>query len=103
MKTKYGPSFDCSKYEREQINVIADRAVLLARRAGVKYDKLTATMDLTACHANGCALDLARLMQANDANFGHDVFGIRRYINRRDGTIGGCFVPRCAMPMGFTS
>lgn len=97
------PIFSCSKYEHEQLNAIADRAVRFAKRIGVNYDKMTALMDVTACHCNGCCLDLAKLLDASDSDFGHDVFGIRRHINRQDGTLGGCFVPRCAMPMGFTA
>lgn len=53
-------------------------------------------MDLTACHCNGCELDLDRLLLAPDPDFGHDVCGIRRHIDRRTGKLGGCFLPRCA-------
>lgn len=101
MKRKHGPSFDCSAYECEQINEIAERAVAMAKRLGVFYPKMTAVMDVTACHVNGYALDLAKLMAAPDGDFGHDVFGIRRHIDRKDGTIEGCFVPRCALGMSF--
>lgn len=94
----YGPSFNCSKFEHEIINRIANRAVAMAADAGAQYDKLSATMDITACHCNGCELDLAKLEAAPDSDFGHDVFGIRRHINRRTGKLGDCFLPRCAMP-----
>ncbi len=103
MKTKtnaasYGPSFKTSRFEHEFINKIADRAVKEDASLGVDYDKMTATMDVTACHANGCELDLQKLLAAPDSDFCHDVFGIRRHIDRRTGKIGGCFLPRCAMP-----
>jgi hypothetical protein len=100
MKTskQYGPQFNASKYEADIINQIANRAVKMAADLGVKYDKMTATMDITACHCNGMPLALDKLLAADDGNFGHDIFGIRRFINRRDCSIGGCFVPRCSLP-----
>lgn len=55
-------------------------------------------MDVTACHANGCPLDLEKLLHADAFNFSHDVFGIARYINRNTGKLENCFVPRCALP-----
>jgi hypothetical protein len=30
----------------------------------------------------------------DDANFTHDVFGIRKYLNRETGELTMCFVPR---------
>lgn len=102
MKTKttdtFGPSFKTSKFEHELINQIADRAVALATKHGSKYDKMTATMDVTACHANGCELDLNKLLGAPEHEFAHDIGGIRNHINRRTGKLEDCFVPRCAMP-----
>lgn len=34
-------------------------------------------------------------MNANDSDFGHDIFGIRRHIDRITGRLGGEFQPRC--------
>lgn len=58
-------------------------------------------MDITATHANGCPLDLARLLDADDFNFAHDVFGIARHLDRDGASATGgqllnCFVPRFA-------
>src|SRR6185436_16467195 len=101
MKTKtladYGPSFKTSRFEHDLINKIANRAVVLAVKFEVPYEKMEATMDITACHANGCELDLNKLLAAPEPDFSHDVFGIRRHIDRRTGKIGGCFLPRCAI------
>ena len=55
-------------------------------------------MDLVACHANGCPLDLIKLEGFDEANFLHDVFGIARHLNRQSGHLGGCFCPRSALP-----
>jgi hypothetical protein len=55
-------------------------------------------MDLMATHANGCPLDFAKLAGFDDFNLVHDVSGIQRHIDRDTGTLGGCFLPRCALP-----
>jgi hypothetical protein len=55
-------------------------------------------MDITACHLNGCKLDLAKLLAADDFNFAHDVLGIRRHIDRETGQLMNCFRPRFAKP-----
>jgi hypothetical protein len=98
MKTTYGPQFTATRREHELIRKIVRRAVRLAQDEGIDYDVLSASMDIEACHCNGMPLDLARLADADDGTFGHDVFGIRRFINRQTGEIGGCFVPRTALP-----
>ncbi len=70
----------------------------IVRRAAAFHpdDAMTISMDVTACHANGCPLDLEKLLDAPDFDFAHDVMGIRRHIDRKTGKLGGCFVPRCA-------
>lgn len=55
------------------------------------------TMDLTACHLNGCPLDLKRMAEwPHMFDLLHDVYGIARHIDRKTGKIGGFFVPRFA-------
>ena len=83
--------------ERELIVQIATRASELADEYGVKYTVMTATMDLIQTHKD-TPLDLAGLLAADDGNFGHDVFGIRRHMNHTTGKLEGCFVPRYALP-----
>lgn len=73
---------------------IARRAVKMAKGLGLKYDQMTAVMDIDACHSNGNPLKLQELLAADDFNFGHDVFGIRRHIDRTTGQLQNCFVPR---------
>lgn len=51
-------------------------------------------MDLTACHLNGCPLKLKEFLAADEANFGHDFFGIRRFLDRETGKLTNCFLPR---------
>lgn len=102
MTTQY-PQFTASKFETQLIVKIAQRAHFMAKKFGFGYAQHTAVMDIEACHCNGCELDLQKLLDAGDGDFGHDVFGIRRFIDRRTGKLGGCFLPRCAMPEKVTA
>ena len=67
---------------------IADRAL-----ANIK---LHLAMDIAACHLNGCPLDLKKLLTFEDADFFHDIIGIREHINRNTGKLENFFLPRCA-------
>jgi hypothetical protein len=87
-------SFRVSNPDSELIDKIVDRFM---GGADPSEESLDVTMDLTACHANGCPLDLQKLLDAPDATFFHDVRGIRRFINRETGQIPkSSFSPRCA-------
>lgn len=91
-------SFDVTRDEFVLISRIASRAVGVASQAGEPTDKIQFQMDITAAHANGCPLRLVSLLEADDFNFAHDVFGIRRHLNRDTGEIENCFLPRFAQP-----
>jgi hypothetical protein len=86
-------SFKATLEDSAKLQRIAERAsaILGSDRLGVK-------MDLTACHLNGCPLDLDKLLAAPIADFGHDVNGIARYIDRDTGQLTKHFVPKCAAP-----
>ena len=73
---------------------IGKRASELADRFGFKYKQMTAMMDIGACHSNGNPLRLADLLEGDEVNFSHDVFGIRANIDRTTGKLMNCFVPR---------
>jgi len=90
-------SFSISRETSDVIEKIVDRAEKMAKDNDVPFDRLCASMDLTACHANGCKLDLEALLNAKDGTFGHDVFGISRYIDRRTGKLIGFFLPRTTL------
>lgn len=87
-----------SPADQDTITSIGYRAERLAKQLGMTgrhgYSRRDVMMDLTATHNNGCVLRLAELLAASDADFAHDVFGIRRYLNRDTGALEGCFVPR---------
>lgn len=85
--------------------VTTDEARLIAKivvRAFAMFqieDRTSLIMDITACHANGCPLDLQKLLDAPSYDFMHDVAGIIRHISRRTGKLKHCFDPRCSMPL----
>lgn len=92
-----GISFDVTDQELLIIERIVERAAKASDEAGCpNLDRLSLTMDLCACHANGCPLKLEELARADDFNFAHDVFGIRNHMDRSTGKLTGCFLPRFA-------
>jgi hypothetical protein len=65
---------------------------------GIKADDRTSTlMDLTTAE-DQFLMNWDKLLDFDEFNFCHDVFGIKRHIDRSNypGHIGGCFLPRCA-------
>ena len=92
-------NWNVTRADADAIRRIARRAIARAATNGVPIpDNQTLQMDLTAAHLNGCPLDLAKLESFRDSDFGHDVYGIQRFIDRASGALTGCFVPRCARP-----
>lgn len=90
-------SFKVSKAEHKTIMAIADRATAMALTEDLDYPRTEAAMDVTATHANGCPLKLSELLAAESFDFAHDVFGIRRHINRQNGRLEDHFWPRYAV------
>lgn len=91
-------SFDVSDEDVALISTIVDRIEAIVEAQDGVLDRLSTTMDLTACHANGCPLDLAKLAVADNFNLAHDVFGIARHLDRKTGKLRDYFDPRCSMP-----
>ena len=91
-------SFDVSDEDAALISTIVDRTEAIVEAQDGVLDRLSTTMDLTACHANGCPLDLPKLVAADNFNLAHDVFGIARHLDRKTGKLRDYFVPRCSMP-----
>lgn len=88
-----------TKGDRALITSIIQRAVEMAHLNGNPIEDVPSLeMDITACHSNGCPLDLKRLLKADDFNFAHDVWGIMRHIDRKTGKLLNCFDPRCSLP-----
>jgi hypothetical protein len=90
-------SFSTTKEEAHLIVRIIDRVTAYRRQVGGDpIDRMELQMDITACHANGCPLDLKKLLEAPDIDFVHDVFGIHYNIDRTTGKLENHFLPRCA-------
>lgn len=97
MQKRPGPlNFKVTDSERTAILLIVSRAAKLCGFRNDTARKLNLQMDITACHCNGCPLDLDKLLAANDTTFLHDIAGITVAINRSTGQLENCFVPRCA-------
>jgi hypothetical protein len=52
-------------------------------------------MDLAAVNSI-CSLDFEKLLDFHKSDFMHDIYGIRKNINRETGELQNCFLPRCA-------
>ena len=59
-------------------------------------DKLTVMMDLEYAN-DGIPLDLDKFLSFDRGDFAHDMFGIRRHLNRESKELENSFVPRCAI------
>lgn len=87
-------SFHVRRDEMELIDRIASRALNLAVFHRIPHKKHDFSMDITCVHANGNPLRLRELLEADEFNFAHDVFGIYRHLNRETGELENCFRPR---------
>lgn len=95
--TQHDVQFTHDKQDRALIQRIGDRALELGLvDASAGYSMMDCLMDINAAHSNGCPLDLARLLAADDFNFIHDVAGIARHLDRNSGKLTGHFLPRFA-------
>ena len=86
-------NFDLSRDEYALVREIARRAIALSDE---RIELLDLEMDIVACHNHGCRLDLEALAKADNFNLAHDVFGIRRHLDRDTGELDGRFLPRFA-------
>lgn len=74
------------------ISKIAKRAIKIDNG----FDYLTLQMDLHACIENNNSLKLEELLNADEFNFCHDIYGISNNMNRETGKLENCFLPRYA-------
>ena len=71
---------------------VKDREII--KQIAIRADYKDVAMDITACHLNGNPLRLQDLLDSDDFNFFHDIYGIRNCLNRETGKIDGMFLPR---------
>lgn len=91
-------NFSVTSLEASTIQKIVERAEIIAADLGTTINRMSLTMDLTACHANGTPLKLDELFGADRFNFVHDVWGVMRHIDRSTGKLTDRFLPRYAAP-----
>jgi hypothetical protein len=97
------PNFSASRADLALIGKIVSRGLELAERNDVRgLERTDSLMDMLACH-NSCPLRLQDLLNADDFNFAHDFFGIRRHMDRTTGELTDFFVPRFAAPRMATA
>lgn len=75
------------------VTKIAKRAIAMAAEHGVEWDLIDCQMDICAANSD-VGLDLKKLLAFDDFNFAHDVFGIRRHMDRATAKLTGHFSPR---------
>lgn len=89
-------SFEVSPEDAQKILAAVARVETALELDGPR--KLTVVMSLTACHANGCPLDLDAFQTCRFADALHDVAGIDRFVSRRTGKIDPAkFWPRLSL------
>lgn len=87
-------NWNISKEDDALIRAIVERAKQDGAERGSIVPALELQMDLTACHLNGCPLELERLLKFDSFDFWHDIAGIRSHIDRDTGQITKSFLPR---------
>lgn len=84
--------------DTELIAKIAAKVAKMSMSHGMYVSKSTIIMDLDCVHFGCCPLKLQELLDANDLNLAHDVFGINRHLDTKTGKLKGFFHPRLAVP-----
>jgi hypothetical protein len=82
-------NWNTTKEDKAIIVQIAKRAVKL-----LGADYIETAMDITAVHVNDTPLRLNDLLNADDFNFAHDVYGIAVHVNKNTGKCIHGFLPR---------
>jgi len=80
---------------------IAQRATKIAKTAGWDYNMLDIIHDLNRVHKKCMALDFSTLFNSSDNIFIHDIFGIRKNLNRKFNRLDNQFIPHCTSKKMF--
>lgn len=89
-------SFETSTEDARRIMAIVNRADQLGLVGG-QYPRWTLAMDLSAVHANGCPIDFAAMLAADQVDLVHDICGIATHLDRKTGQLRDYFLPRFAL------
>lgn len=90
-------NYECPIEDMDKIIKVLDRFEAKISH----HDRKETLFDLMNCQSGKCLLDLDELLAFDDMDFFHDLNGIKIYIDRRTGFMGGDFVPRCAKDEAF--
>ena len=85
------------EFNHDNSDVVSD----ILDRASKKvhaFDRISLEMDIMAANGENenAPLDLEKLLSFDDFNFFHDIYGIQRHMNRKNGLLENCFLPRCS-------
>jgi len=83
--------FKTTSKDYDLISQIAERAMISLDN--LLTEKLHTLMDLE-CALNDVGLNLQKLLTFPDLDFAHDIYGIRRNLNRETGKLSNGFLPR---------
>ncbi len=89
-------SYETTETDFRRIMAIADRADQLGIVGG-QYGRPQLMVDLCAVHANGCPLDFAAMIEADQIDLVDDICGIATHLDRKTGQLRDYFVPRFAL------
>ena len=84
-----------SKQDYQLAHQIVERFVVLSMPYNI--DRLSLQMDIIAVHIGGCKLKLQELLESDQSDFLHDVWGTRKHIDRSTGILQDRFRPRYAV------
>ena len=80
---------------REEKMVVAEIAKRADALGIMMFDRMSLMMDIEAVHAE-IGLKLDELLNADDANFLHDIVGIQKNLDRESKKLQNFFLPRYA-------
>lgn len=89
-------SFDVYKEDQVLIDRVVDRFIAQYDPGVMEDYRTDIMMSITACHANGCPLDLEKLSISPCPVLCHDVWGIHQHLNHETGGLVGNFWPKTA-------
>jgi hypothetical protein len=80
-------NFSCSIEDKRLIGQILAKGIAMAKEYNVEIDHVLVSMDITACHCNGCPLKLYQFLLSSPMDFAHDFCRIGLNIDRKTGKL----------------
>lgn len=87
-------SYDCPPNEMKLLFEIGARAVAMYKAVAQRdVSAQDVIMDIATVHCNGKPLKLLQLLMSDNADFQHDIAGMRIHLDRRTGQLRHGWVP----------